>query len=107
MSCKLKIGVMLYHHGAPEEPINKVKSLGLQSCQVGWGPGTPLEKGVALKAAADAAGIEVNTLWAGLPGPAVWNFTAGPHTIGLVPVQWRAPRSARLAGTYLPRARPR
>ena len=92
MSCKLKIGVMLYHHGEPEEPINKVKALGLQSCQVGWNPGTPVEKGIALKAAADAAGIEVNTLWAGLPGPAVWNFTHGPHTIGLVPVQWRAQR---------------
>jgi sugar phosphate isomerase/epimerase len=96
MSCKLKIGVMLYHYGDPQEPIQKVKSLGLQSCQVGWGPGQTLEAGQALKAAADAAGIEINTLWAGLPGPAIWNFSGGPHTIGLVPVQWRAARVATL-----------
>jgi sugar phosphate isomerase/epimerase len=87
------IGVMLHLRGDdPAESINKVKSLGLPSCQLGWPGNTPLEVGQALQAAAEAANVKVTTLWASLPGPAVWNFTEGPSTIGLVPDEFRAER---------------
>ncbi|MHB8994371.1 MAG: sugar phosphate isomerase/epimerase family protein [Armatimonadota bacterium] len=93
MSCKLMIGVMLHLRGDdPAESINKVKSLGLPSCQLGWPANTPLETGQALQAAAKAADVTVTTLWASLPGPSVWNFTEGPSTIGLVPEEYRADR---------------
>ncbi len=93
MSEKLMLGVMLHLRGGEvQEAVDKVKSLGLPSCQVGWPPFTPLEVGQALQAAAQAAGITITTLWAGLPGPAVWNFVDGPATIGLVPDEWRAER---------------
>ncbi len=93
MSCKLMIGVMLHlREGDPQAAVDKVKSLGLPSCQLGWPPNTPLEVGQALQAAAQAAGVTVTTLWASLPGPAVWNFTEGPSTIGLVPDEWRPER---------------
>ena len=93
MSCKLMMGVMLHlREGDPQAAVDKVKALGLPSCQLGWPPNTPLEVGQALQAAAQAAGVTVTTLWASLPGPAVWNFTEGPSTIGLVPDQWRPER---------------
>lgn len=92
MSCKLMIGVMLHLHGDPAEAVAKVSGLDLPSCQLGWPPNTPLETGQALQEAARAANVTVTTLWASLPGPAVWNFTEGPSTIGLVPDEWRAER---------------
>ena len=92
MSDKLMIGVMLYLHGDPAEPMAKVKSLGLPSCQLGWPPFGSLETAEALKAAAQAADVTVTSLFADLPGPAAWNFTEGPSTIGLVPQEWRAER---------------
>lgn len=97
MSCKLMLGVMLHlREGDPEESILKVTGLGLPSCQLGWPPSANLETGAALKAAADAHGVTVTTLWAALPGPAVWDFTEGPVTIGLVPPEYRAERVATL-----------
>ena len=38
------------------------------------------------------AGVRVCAMWAGVPGPAVWNFTEGPVTLGLVPPEFRAER---------------
>jgi len=93
MSSKLMLGVMLHLHGGEADAaMAKVEGLGLPSCQVGWPPNSPSETGEALKAAAEAHGVTVTTLWAALPGPAVWNFTEGPSTIGLVPDEWRAER---------------
>jgi sugar phosphate isomerase/epimerase len=47
-------------------------------------------------AASERYGVEVTTIWAGGPGPAVWNFIEGPATIGLVPPQYRPERVAAL-----------
>lgn len=101
---KLKIGVMVHVHTTPEEAIAKVASLGLETCQVGWPPNSTLERARELKQAADAHDVIITTLWASLPGPAVWNFTEGPITIGLVPPEYRTARvetlkqAARVAG---------
>ena len=97
MSCKLMLGVMLHlRDGDPNEAMAKVKSLDLPSCQLGWPSNADIETGHATRAAADAHGITITTLWAALPGPAVWNFTEGPTTIGLVPPEYRAERVAAL-----------
>ena len=54
------------------------------------------EVGEALTAACKALDIRVSTFWAGYTGPATWNFIEGPTTIGLVPEQYRAQRTAEL-----------
>jgi len=79
---------------SPAEELGKVADLGLRSCQVcTWNPEFYVEPvGRAMMAAAADLGVTVSTLWAGWPGPRVWNFTEGPVTIGLVPPQHRAMR---------------
>jgi sugar phosphate isomerase/epimerase len=92
MSEKLKVGVMTHISADPNESLKKVADLGLETCQVLWPPNGSEEMADKLKAAADANGITVSTLWAALPGPAAWNFTEGPITIGLVPPEYRSMR---------------
>ncbi|MDD4558825.1 MAG: sugar phosphate isomerase/epimerase [bacterium] len=45
----------------------------------------------ARKAAAEA-GVRICAIWGGVPGPAAWNFTEGPVTLGLVPEEYRRER---------------
>ncbi len=89
---KLKLGVMVHLRDDPEAAIRKVADLGLPSCQLGWPPNLTVEQGLEVRRIADDYGVEITTLWASLPGLAVWNFTEGPITIGLVPEPWRAQR---------------
>ncbi len=89
---KLKLGVMGHLRDDPEEAIRKVADLGLPSCQLGWPPGKSIEEGREVRRIADDHGVEITTLWAALPGLAVWDFIEGPITIGLVPEDWRAQR---------------
>lgn len=49
-----------------------------------------------LKKYAKESGIRVNSLWTGYSGPAVWNFTEGPSTLGLVPPEYRKQRIEEL-----------
>ena len=95
---KLKLGVIVGVSQNPEEAIKKVSDLGLPTLQACCGPAVydsqeTLER---LKAAAAANGVEVSTVWAGLPGPAVWNFVEGPTTIGMVPPEFRPERTQAL-----------
>jgi len=98
MPGKLKLGVIVGVSRNPEEAVRKVKGLGLPTLQACCGPDVyESEETLArLKAAAADSGVEVSTVWAGLPGPAVWNFTAGPGTIGLVPPESRPERTEAL-----------
>ena len=50
----------------------------------------------SVKKEADAAGITITSLWAGWPGPAVWDFINGPTTLGIVPEQYRPERISAL-----------
>ena len=91
---KLRLGVIVGLARRPEDSIAKVRELGLPTCQLCC---PPLEEDAAelvarLQAACEEQHVEITTVWAGLPGPAVWNFTEGPATIGLVPPEWRPQR---------------
>ena len=88
---KLEIGVLVGLKREPEQEIRKVSDLGLKSCQVvTWDPQLYVPQvGEALMAVAERFGVTVSALWAGYPGPRVWNFTEGPKTIGLVPAEYR------------------
>lgn len=71
-----------------------VRQFGLRVCQLSCWDMRLAEPAVAEAVAAEseAAGVRVCAVWAGLPGPAEWNFTGGPVTLGLVPEAYRSER---------------
>ncbi len=75
-----------------------VSQFGLHVCQlVSWNPAlaTP-EIAATVKAESARTGVRVCAMWGGVTGPARWNFTEGPTTLGLVPPEYRAQRVAEL-----------
>src|SRR5205085_10624655 len=94
----MRLGVLVPLEGRPRVSIHRVRDLGFPTWQVScWQPARMTrETAHELREAADAAGIEVTTLWAGAPGRYVWNFIDGPRTIGLVPPETRGERLAAL-----------
>jgi L-ribulose-5-phosphate 3-epimerase len=50
----------------------------------------------AVKQQATRSGIQITALWAGYPGPSVWDFVDGPTTLGLVPAEYRRARISAL-----------
>ena len=91
---KLKLGVLVPLRPDPRESLDKVVRLGLPTCQVCTWEAELYARGnaSALRAAMREARVEVTALWAGYPGPRVWNLVEGPATIGLVPSKWRGIR---------------
>lgn len=96
-----KIGALLGY--GPQSDIrhefSKFRELGLTCCQLSvWDVEnmfTP-EKAKAARDAAEEYGIEITALWAGWTGPAAWNFTEGPQTLGIVPEEYREMRVEQL-----------
>lgn len=71
---------------------------GLKTCQlVSWDQSLwTSDNAAAVRAARDRLGVGISAFWAGVPGPAVWNFVQGPETLGIVPPAYRAERVAAL-----------
>ena len=92
-----KIGVMapLREEGPS---LDVVEEFGLGACQlVNWDMRLWDEKrAVAVRREAETKGIRISALWAGVPGPDVWDFIQGPEVLGLVPPKYRAERIAAL-----------
>jgi sugar phosphate isomerase/epimerase len=88
---KLKLGVIVGLGDDPEAALKKVHDLALPTCQLAcWKPEQYTKESIRkVKAACDRYEVEISSIWAGYPGPAVWNFIEGPTTIGLVPKKWR------------------
>lgn len=86
--------------GLPVEgPILKyVQEFGLKACQVCcWNiKAYTAERARALGREIRQGSVEVTSLWAGWPGPAVWDFMEGPRTLGIVPKRYRKVRVAAL-----------
>ena len=96
----MRIGVLIHMraHTDLKAEFEKARELGLSCCQLCcWDHTlyTP-EKAELVKTAAEEIGIEITALWAGWTGPAEWNFTYGPSTLGLVPPAYRGMRLAEL-----------
>lgn len=88
---KIKLGVIISLESAKKEGLRKVRDLDLPTCQVScWNPDI-MNEGTAkeIRTASRDYGVEVTTIWTGLPGKAIWNFIEGPVTIGLVPPETR------------------
>lgn len=93
----MDIGVM---SGLSEkgEGLKTVADFGLRCCQVvSWSMELCRpEVAKATRKAAEDAGVRISAFWAGVPGPAAWNFTHGPVTLGLVPAEFRWARMEAL-----------
>ncbi|WP_409343064.1 hypothetical protein [Paenibacillus sp. MBLB4367] len=78
-----------------------VSRFGLHVCQlVSWDTGlTTQEVAEQVVREAKAADVRVCAMWAGVPGPAEWNFTEGPVTLGFVPEAYRDARIDALKST--------
>jgi len=75
-----------------------VRDFGLGCCQlVSWKPElATAEMAATVRRCAARDGVRVAAVWGGFPGPAKWNFTEGPTTLGLIPRQYRTERIAAL-----------
>lgn len=75
-----------------------VSQFGLHVCQlVSWDASLATrEIAKAVTEESKRTNVRVCAVWAGVPGPAEWNFTRGPVTLGLVPPEFRAERIAAL-----------
>ena len=95
---KMELGVIVSLAEGPEAGLNTVRSLGFSTCQVTcWDEGLLDEDSAhRLRKAATDSGVEITTIWAGMPGRYVWDFIEGPSTIGLIPPETRAMRLAAL-----------
>jgi len=95
----LKLGVITSLDINPGERIAKVAELGLPTCQLACWETELFTDEIAQKVveACRKYGVEVSSLWAGYPGPAAWNFTEGPSTLGFVPPQYREMRIEAMA----------
>jgi len=75
-----------------------VRDFGLRVCQVcSWDMKLATPE-IAARVAKESkrTGVRVCAMWGGVPGPAEWNFTRGPITLGLVPPEYRAERIVAL-----------
>jgi sugar phosphate isomerase/epimerase len=74
--------------------LEALKGFGLGCCQlVSWDMAQcKPELAQFARAKAESLGVKISAFWAGLPGPAEWNFKFGPLTIGLVPAEFRMAR---------------
>ena len=72
----------------------KVRNFGVDVCQlVSWDE-TQANPRIAanVQRYAREGNVRISALWAGWPGPKVWDFRQGPVTLGLVPQEYRAER---------------
>lgn len=71
-----------------------VSQFGLHVCQLASWDTTMATREMAEKVMKDSneADVRICAVWAGVPGPAAWNFTEGPVTLGLVPEVYREER---------------
>ena len=94
----MKIGVLVPLRQEIDHEFSKMLDLGIETCQLcGWDK-TLFTDALAhrVKAAATENGIEITAFWCGWEGPAVWNFTGGPLTLGIVPAAYRHERMKTL-----------
>ena len=74
--------------------LNYVAEFGLTTCQLVCWNADLFTDAIAdrLRAEEEATGVHPTSLWAGWPGPCVWDFVEGPYTLGLVPAEFRRMR---------------
>ena len=86
----IKVGVLVGLNNI-RESLLRAKGHGFECAQIcSWNiDGFTDEHAAEVKSAIEETGVAVKTFWCGWPGPAAWNFTDGPLTLGLVPETYR------------------
>lgn len=90
----MKLGVILSLNDALETELDQAVELGLPTFQLNCWEAARLTPETASWVAGlvKPRGLEITALWCGWEGPAVWNQTDGPLTLGLVPPAFRHAR---------------
>lgn len=84
------IGVIIQLAKILEEGVDELLEMGLECCQIScWDQSLYTSENAKKVIDAVSDKIWISALWAGWPGPKVWNFTQGPLTLGLVPKAYR------------------
>jgi sugar phosphate isomerase/epimerase len=89
--------------------LKAVAAFGLSVCQLSAGNNDEYltdEVADAVREESQETGVRITGLWAGWPGPRVWDLMDGPTTLGLVTVAYRAIRleALRKAALFAVRA---
>ena len=94
----MRLGVIIYLEHDVDTEFKKVHDLGFTSCQLGcWNVSYYTdERAEQVNAAMKKYGVSISTFWGGWTGPKEWNFTGGPHTLGIVPTDYRFMRCEQL-----------
>ena len=90
---RLKLGLIVGLAQDPRESFNKVKELGIDTCQVSCTAEKMVDKfdPQEVRKQADGAGIEISSFFLLFEGQ-VWNTKDGPATMGLVAPDYREAR---------------
>lgn len=95
----MKLGVLvLLTETGMEEKIAKLREMNFDSCQLcGWNPELFNDENAEIvNLACKKYNVTISTFWCGWSGPKLWNFYEGPHTLGLVPQEYRYARIKEL-----------
>jgi len=94
---KNNIGVLVKLE-ADKPCFSQLKELHLSVCQLsGWSSEFWTETiANQVRKEAEKENVRITALWAGLPGPATWDFIDGPATLGLIPAAYRDRRTETL-----------
>ena len=95
----MNVGVLLiFGENSIRDEIKKVRELGMSSCQItAWNDNVFTDENAEIILdALKEFGVRISTFWCGWTGPATWNFTEGPQTLGLVPIEYRKTRMEQI-----------
>ncbi len=95
---KIELGLMISLSEEIEKKFEKVSNLDFSYCQLNcWDETLYKDKNAdKIKKMCEKYDITITALWGGWPGPAFWNFTEGPVTLGLVPEVYQFKRMETL-----------
>ena len=90
----MKLGVIIPLTDDIDAEFKKVHDLGFPTCQLnGWDQSRfTAETARQVVSASQKYQVAITAFWCGWEGPAVWNFSEGPLTLGLVPSTFRHER---------------
>lgn len=95
----MNIGICIHQSAEDmEERFANAARMDFRHCQLlSWNPALwTEEEAVKILGYCEKYDMHITEFWCGWEGPAVWNFTSGPETLGLVPLAFRAVRYRNL-----------
>lgn len=90
----MELGIIIALNEEIEKKISMTKDMGLYTCQLNcWNLEFMTDEyAERIMKSCSENDVRITALWCGWSGPRVWNFKQGPHTLGLVPLEYRYAR---------------